>query len=349
MNFMIKISKEQLLELRAAVRSEKDAKAIRAIQAIILLEEKASAATIEMLVGYQREVAIKLRRKYLEKGIESLRSKKRKATRSLLTSGQREQIVKILNTQTPSEFGYNQDFWTTTVLADLIAEQYGVQYKSKTPIYLILRKAEFTFRKPEKWSEKRDPELIKEWKKKYESIIQEECARQDSVVLVGDEAVLTSATRTQRVWLPLKGPAFVEDTAKRKTVHLYGFLNVNSGVAWAFKTSEQTGLTTVEILKKLAKKHTGKRIVIFWDNAAWHKSADVRTFLETTTQFKLYNFPPYAPDLNPQEHVWKEMREKRLNNKLIKDIDLAAKDAISFIENTIFKYNFFGLHGTFDV
>lgn len=348
MNFMKKITNEQLLELRTAVRKEQDAKAVRKIQAIILIEEKVSAATLDMLTGYQREVAVKLRRKYLKLGIESLASKKREATRSFLTRGQREKIVEILNKQKPSEFGYNQDFWTTTVLADLIAEQWGVRYKSKTPIYLILKKADFTFRKPEKWSKNRDPKVIEAWKKEYETIIVEESSRDDSVVLVGDEAVLTSSTRTQRVWLPLKNPAFVEDTTKRKTVHLYGFLDVVSGVAWAFKTASQTGKITIGILKKLAKKYTNKRIVIFWDNASWHKSAEVRAFLATTNQFKLYNFPPYAPDLNPQEHVWKEMREKKLNNKLINDINIAANEAIKFIEDTIFKYKFFGLHGTFN-
>lgn len=349
MNFIEKITHDQLMELRAAVRSERDAQAVRKIQTIILLEEKVSASTIEILTGYQREVAVKFRRKYLKQGIESLRSKKRKATRSFLTRGQREKIVEILNKQNPSEFGYNQDFWTTAILADLIAEQWGVCYKSKTPIYLILKEAKFTFRKPEKWSERRDLKVIEAWKKEYGPIIKEECAREDSVILVGDEVVLTSATRTQRVWLPLENPAFVEDTVKRKTVHLYGFLDIITGAACAFKTLAQTGEITVEILKKLAKKYTDKRIVIFWDNASWHKSATVRAFLETTTQFKLYNFPPYAPDLNPQEHVWKEMREKKLNNKLIQDINLAAKDAITFIENSIFNYKFFGLHGTFNV
>ena len=63
----------------------------------------------------------------------------------------------------------------------------------------------------------------------------------------------------------------------------------------------------------------------------------------------LYNFPPYAPDLNPQEHVWKEVREKVLNNRLITNLEKIIDEAINFIENTIFKYKFFGLQGTFNM
>jgi transposase len=99
----------------------------------------------------------------------------------------------------------------------------------------------------------------------------------------------------------------------------------------------------------LAKIYEDKRIVIFWDNASWHKSPEVRSFLDTTSQFQLYNFPPYAPELNPQEHIWKEVREKKLNNRLIHDINAAANDAIEFIKNTTFNYKFFGAHGTLNV
>jgi transposase len=351
MNFLQKMNKEQIQELRSSLTKEAEGRTVRKIQAILLLEEKASAETITAITGYRRDVAVKARKKYVIQGIEALRPKiKKKVHKAFLTRGQRDQIVKILNTQKPSDFGYGgQVFWTTRIVGDLIEQQYGVKYKSKTPLYLLFKQANFTFRKPEKRSERHNEQVITDWKEKHKPIIEEECSRADTVVLVGDEAVLTSATRTQRVWLPLKGPAFVEDTIKRKMVHLYGFLAIGSGVAHAFKTATQTGETTVSVLEKLAKKYPEKRIVIFWDNASWHKSQAVRTYLDITKQFKLYNFPPYAPELNPQEHVWKEMREKKLNNRLIANIDQAARDAISFIENTIFNYKFFGAHGTFNV
>jgi transposase len=225
---------------------EDDAKMIRKIQAIILLEEKASIATIEGLSGYKREVAVKFRRKYVKGGLEALRSKrKKKAAKSLLTHNQREEIVTILNEQKPSEFGYSQPFWTTTILANLIKEQWGVEYKSKSSLYLLFRKAKFTFRKPEKCSERRDEKVIAAWKEKYKPIIQEECARTDSVLLTGDEAVLTATTRVQRAWLPRDRPAFVEDAAKRKII----FLEIGSGCAHPFKTLEQTGTATIMILR----------------------------------------------------------------------------------------------------
>jgi len=349
-NFLQKISQKQLKELQDGIYKENDTIAIRRAQAILMLEEGVPADLIKLITHYQREVVVKHRRMFLKHGFDILRSKrKEKAPKQLLTGTQKDQIVEVLNTQKPTDYGIDSQFWTAAILGSLIEEQYGVKYKSKTSLYLIFKRAKFTFHKPEKQSEKRSEKLISEWKKKYKSIIEEECSRNDTVVLVGDEAALTSETRLQKVWLPVDKPAFIEDTAKRKRVHLYGFLNIQNGVAIAFKTKSQCGEVTVTILKKLAELHPKKRIVIFWDNASWHKSQTVREYLKTTKSFKLYNFPPYAPDLNPQEHVWKEVREKTLNNKLIRNIDDAAKSAVDFINNSLFKYKFFGAHGTFNV
>ena len=45
--------------------------------------------------------------------------------------------------------------------------------------------------------------------------------------------------------------------------------------------------------------------------AGWHRSAA----LQTPTNMRLLSLPPYAPELNPVEHIWDELREKYFHNK----------------------------------
>ncbi|TAG48831.1 MAG: hypothetical protein EAZ30_06655 [Betaproteobacteria bacterium] len=47
------------------------------------------------------------------------------------------------------------------------------------------------------------------------------------------------------------------------------------------------------------------------DGAGWHKSQA----LALPENLKLHFLPPYSPELNPQEHLWDELREKGLHNK----------------------------------
>jgi len=66
----------------------------------------------------------------------------------------------------------------------------------------------------------------------------------------------------------------------------------------------------IKSLEGIGKKYIGKKIIIFWDNATWHKSKEIKQYLsDTRHNFVLKNFPPYAPDENPQEHVWKDGRK----------------------------------------
>jgi transposase len=341
-NFLEKITEKNIVELAEAAHYSGDSILVRRAQAILLLEEGASTNTMQLITGYKRTVIIKHRKAYVTQGLKALASKKKKKkSKALLTRNQKAYIVKTVQNQLPRDFGFESyPVWTTNVLGYLIKEQFGVEFKSKTSLYLIFKEAKFTFHKPDKVSEKRDQAVVDAWKKDVLPLIKAEYNKTDTLVFVEDEASLSSQTRVQRAWLPSDRSVEIQDTTKRKLAHLYGFLNIQSGDAIAYKTDKQTGSITVSVLKKLAKDFPNKRLVIVWDNASWHKSKEIREFLATTDRFKLYHLPPYSPDLNPQEHVWKDLRERIFNNKLIKDINVTINQAVEYIKNTIFKYAF---------
>ena len=47
------------------------------------------------------------------------------------------------------------------------------------------------------------------------------------------------------------------------------------------------------------------------DGAGWHKSHD----LKLPENLRLFFLPPYSPELNFQEHLWDELREKYFHNR----------------------------------
>lgn len=352
MNFVEKITDEQLKDLSDYLKQSTSPITSRRILAILLLEQETPAKNFELLTHYKRSVAVKIRKKFMLGGLDAIKSKKKeKESKRFLTRSQKAEIIKMLNESVPSDFWENApNCWTTWYLAELIKDKYDVIYQSKTSLYLIFKSMKFSFRKPQKFSERRNEECIAIWKQEYEPIIQAECANPENIVLVGDEVIVTSQTRLQKAWIPSGNyDGYIQDVTNRKNASFYGFLNILTGEEIAYKAEDQTSKSTIEVLKNLAIKYPGKRIVLFWDNASWHKSQEVRTFLETVTNFKLYNFPPYAPDLNPQEHVWKEMKEKIFSNRLIKDFKATLNAAIEFLNTTKFAYKFFGVHGTFKV
>jgi transposase len=55
-------------------------------------------------------------------------------------------------------------------------------------------------------------------------------------------------------------------------------------------------------------------IVVFLDRAPWHRGQPIRDVLAAHPRLQLIYFPVAAPDLNPQEHVWKAVRRAVSHN-----------------------------------
>jgi len=57
--------------------------------------------------------------------------------------------------------------------------------------------------------------------------------------------------------------------------------------------------------------------VMVLDGAGWHQSES----LQLPPNLRLLRLPPYSPELNPVEHLWDELREKRFHNRVFDSLD----------------------------
>ena len=70
-------------------------------------------------------------------------------------------------------------------------------------------------------------------------------------------------------------------------------------------------------LDEVAARHMNDRIIMVLDGAGWHK----KDSLAIPENIRLLSLPPYAPELNPVEHIWDELREKEFHNRVFDSID----------------------------
>jgi len=173
----------------------------------------------------------------------------------LLTKNQRLEIADMLHTKTPRNYGWDWDYWIPSILGRLILQLYNVKYKSKTSLYIIFKQSKFTYHKPETIYERRNQNLIDEWKKQNEATINAALHDPETVVLVEDEMILTSQTTLQKIWLPENYQPKIEHSNTRKRKSIYGFLNIKTGQQIAFKEDKQTSEISAKILKKVLALH----------------------------------------------------------------------------------------------
>ena len=75
------------------------------------------------------------------------------------------------------------------------------------------------------------------------------------------------------------------------------------------------GEDVVRFLKHLMRQIPGKLLVI-WDGSPIHRGGAVKDFLAggAASRIRLEQLPGYAPDLNPDEGVWKHLKCVELKN-----------------------------------
>ena len=77
-----------------------------------------------------------------------------------------------------------------------------------------------------------------------------------------------------------------------------------------------TDCTNVFLLE-LSKQFKDDVILLCCDGAAWHKSKT----LEIPENIVLYHIPPYTPEMNPIEQIWKEIRKKGFRNEIFATLE----------------------------
>lgn len=59
-------------------------------------------------------------------------------------------------------------------------------------------------------------------------------------------------------------------------------------------------------LNEISARYPDENVVMVIDGAGWHRSQEIELAENVRTVF----LPPYAPELNPQEHIWDELHQR---------------------------------------
>jgi transposase len=74
----------------------------------------------------------------------------------------------------------------------------------------------------------------------------------------------------------------------------------------------------------------GKPILLILDRASYHRAKDLKPFLqEHQSRLTLAFLPPYSPELNPIERVWRITRRKVTHNRYFPEIGGLREDLIN--------------------
>lgn len=122
-------------------------------------------------------------------------------------------------------------------------------------------------------------------------------------------------TQLTHGWIPKGERKEVATTAQQKRLNFIGGISLNGYRFTYHQTDKVNAYSICDFLWKLRKDNPGKFYVhVVWDNAKPHRDDEVCSFAKELG-IKLHYLPPYSPNLNPAERMWKLMHESVRYNK----------------------------------
>lgn len=223
---------------------------------------------------------------------------------SLLTEEQTRELVEHLTHTTYAH---------TYLICTHIQQTYGVAY-SVAGLNKWLHKNGFSYKKPKGVPHKFDSEKQDKFIEEYEGL-KAELAEDEAIVFI-DAVHPTQATKVSCGWIRKGTDKPVETTGSRTRLNLVGGIELGKlSEAVIRQYDTVNGDSIMDFFEHLKGQYAEcSTLHVILDGAGYHRSEEVKERARKLN-IKLHYLPPYSPNLNPIERLWKVMNEQVRNNR----------------------------------
>lgn len=132
-----------------------------------------------------------------------------------------------------------------------------------------------------------------------------------------DEAGFGRINTPKSCWCPKGQRPSVPCHHIREYMYAYGAVEPLSGDNFFLILPFCNTICMNLFLKELSKVYPDDMILLCVDGAAWHKSGT----LSIPKNIVLFFIPPYTPEMNPIEQIWKELRQVGFRNEIFASLE----------------------------
>jgi len=146
---------------------------------------------------------------------------------------------------------------------------------------------------------------------------QKKAAACRGVVLFEDEASFWLDGTLHQTWSRVGCQPRVDTFGARKTAHLFAAVSLCTA-EFTFQFAEVFNAHTfLTFLKRLVRKYAGRKVLLIIDNAPCHNLDGVgrKWLVDNARRISLHRLPPYSPEFNPVEPIWKTTRKLTTHNR----------------------------------
>lgn len=315
------LTKKQRRELLNELRRERERKFADRLRVILLIDDGRRYQDIAAFLFLDEKTVSNWKERYEEGGVEKLVNDHYVGRVSLLSIKQLEMLQTELEAQI---------YPTTQSIVDYVEEAFQISYTAGGMTSLLHRLG-FSYKKPKGAPAKAVAAEQKKFLNRYNGI------KTHGPVYFADSTHPMLNPVLASGWIK-KGSDFeVKTNSGRQRVNINGAIEIKSldVIARTCKTVNQVSIC--DLLHAIRRKNPKEGpIYLVLDNASYNRAESVKN-LAKYLEIKILYLPPYSPNLNPIERLWKFMKKKLLANHHFENL-YEFKNAVTIFFRGIRKY-----------
>jgi len=246
---------------------------------------------------------------FSESGQRGLQAKEGAGRPPKVNPEQMKWIANTVRDNTPDQLKFEFGLWTLRLIGELIERELKLTL-SKPTLGKIMRTLGFTPQRPLRRAYEQDAILVEDWLTTRLPALRRRAKRLGAKLLFADEASMRSDYHAGTTWAPQGQTPIVMATGKRHSINMISAVSMTGELQFMLIDGKGNSKVFKQFLEQLMLG-AEQPIILVVDGHPIHKSGIVKEYVESTEgKLELYYLPPYSPQLNPDEQVWKNIKER---------------------------------------
>jgi len=275
------------------------------------VQEGESPETVIRAMGFCRASIYNWLAMYRAGGWDALDARKRGGRPRKVSARMIAWVYRVVTGGDPRQYKFPFALWTRNAIAILLYRRYGVRLSANS-VGRLLAHLGITPQKPLWRAYQQDPERVRQWIQAEYPAIARQAQQERAEIWFGDESGVRSDYHAGTTWAARGKTPVVRTTGARYRLNMLSAVNRRGKMRFMI---EAKGLNADVMCRFLDRLMAGqkRRIFLILDGHPIHKSARLaRKVTAFDGRLRLFLLPPYSPELNPDEGVWREVKGHRL-------------------------------------
>jgi transposase len=318
--------------LRCLARGSPEASLRMRCKIVLSLVRGNSPTAIRRGMQCSRSQVYRVGKRFVEQHLAGL-ADRREDNGSLKVTEQYEWLLVIAAAFSPRHYGFARPTWTQELFIRALAKRTGIRLSPAT-MSRWLRRLGVRRGRPKPtvacpWSESRRKRRLRQ----IQRLIRE--APPDEVVLYVDEVDIHLNPKIGPDWMLPGQQKQILTPGQNEKRYLAGALDARTGrLTWVESDRKNSDLFIDQLWTLVQKEYPqARRIHLILDNYRIHKSQRTQLALQALKdQVQLHFLPPYCPDDNRIERLWKDLHDNVTRNHTCRTMEALMKEVRAYLK-----------------